>query len=130
MRSCIQKSKLGGFEPVAQRLWFVVSDMAYIVYSQVTDALTIHQVSQSSQLQYAYALLGTILLQNLFMFFCVVKVNLDLSVDAFGCKTWAQKGFCNSTRPCGITLVCDIRGCTWTPWPKYSLACVVRLAAN
>ena len=49
---------------VADKLWFVVSDIAYSIYSVVTDAITLHQVFASGQLRYAYLLLAVLLLPS------------------------------------------------------------------
>lgn len=46
---------------VATFAWILESDVAWTIYSQVTDAITIHQVFASKQLVYAYVLLAIVL---------------------------------------------------------------------
>ena len=57
---------------VANRVWFLVSDVGWTIYDQVTDAITIHQVFSSGQLVYAYILLAIVLVPFAIMFILVV----------------------------------------------------------
>ena len=49
-------------------VWFCLTDVVWTMYSQVTDAITIHQVFGSGQLLYAYLLLAVLLLPFLCIF--------------------------------------------------------------
>ena len=62
---------------MAKRGWFLVSDVAWFVYSQVAAAITIHQVFNPGQLLYAYLLLAILLLPFLIMFILVVRVSIE-----------------------------------------------------
>ena len=62
---------------VANRVWFLVSDVGWTIYSQVTDAVTIHQVVVSKQLVYAYILLAILLVPFAFMFILVARVSIN-----------------------------------------------------
>ena len=77
----LNHSKLHGVHLLLERIWFLVSDVMYFVYSQVTDAITIHQVFESGQLRYAYLLLGILLLPFAFMFLLSVRVSVTASAD-------------------------------------------------
>ena len=61
---------------VANRVWFFISDVGWTIYSQVTDALTIHQVFSSRQAMYAYILLAILLLPFAVMFTLIVRVSI------------------------------------------------------
>ena len=61
---------------VASYVWFFVSDVAWTIYSQVTDAITIHQVFVSRQVVYAYILLAILLVPFVFMFILIVRVSI------------------------------------------------------
>ena len=69
---------------VANRVWFLVSDVGWTIYSQVTDSITIHQVVASTQLVYAYILLAILLLPFAFMFIMVVRISIRRCQEKFG----------------------------------------------
>lgn len=56
--------------------WFFCTDVVWTLYSQVTDAITIHQVFSSGQLLYAYLLLGILLLPFLCIFMLVARLSV------------------------------------------------------
>ena len=72
---------------VANRVWFLASDVGWTIYSQVTDAVTIHQVFASKQLNYAYILLAILLVPFAFMFILVARVSIDRCQDKAGSGT-------------------------------------------
>ena len=57
-------------------MWFLVSDVGWTIYDQVTDAITIHQVFSSGQVVYAYILLAILLVPFAVMFILVVKFSI------------------------------------------------------
>lgn len=66
---------------VATCVWFLVSDVGWTIYSQVTDAITIHQVVASKQLRYAYILLAILLVPFAVMFILVVRVSITMCCE-------------------------------------------------
>ena len=72
----LKHDKLSFGRQVANRVWFLVTDVAWTVYSQVTDAITIHQVSSSGQMVYAYILLAILLVPFATMFILVVRISV------------------------------------------------------
>ena len=72
----LRHDKLHVAKQIAYRVWFLVSDVGWTIYSQVTDAITIHQVFNSGKLHYAYILLAILLIPFAFMFILVVKVSI------------------------------------------------------
>ena len=72
----LNHNKLQCSRQVANRVWFFISDVGWTIYSQVTDALTIHQVFSSRQVMYAYILLAILLLPFAVMFILVVRVSI------------------------------------------------------
>ncbi|KAL3145938.1 hypothetical protein ABBQ38_015298 [Trebouxia sp. C0009 RCD-2024] len=61
---------------IAAVTWFCLTDVLWTLYSQVTDAITIHQVFGSGQLRYAYLLLAILLLPFLCIFFLVAIISV------------------------------------------------------
>lgn len=61
---------------LAAIIWFCLTDVVWTLYSQVTDAITIHQVFGAGQLLYAYLLLAILLLPFLCVFFMVAVVSI------------------------------------------------------
>ncbi|KAL3131869.1 hypothetical protein ABBQ38_007579 [Trebouxia sp. C0009 RCD-2024] len=61
---------------IAAITWFCLTDVVWTLYSQVTDAITIHQVFGSGQLLYAYLLLAILLLPFLCVFFLVAIISV------------------------------------------------------
>lgn len=64
--------KLSFGRRMANRVWFLVSDVGWTLYDQVTDAITIHQVFSSGQMVYAYVLLVILLVPFAVMFILIV----------------------------------------------------------
>ena len=58
---------------LANRAWFLVSDVGWTIYDQVTNAITIHQVFFSGQVGYAYTLLAILLIPFAIMLILVFK---------------------------------------------------------
>ena len=86
----LRHDKLHFARQVAYRVWFLVSDVGWTIYSQVTDAITIHQVFTSGKLHYAYILLAILLIPFAFMFILVVKVSIK----------WCQEKVTGRTLTC------------------------------
>lgn len=76
---------------VADKLWFVTSDVAYTVYSVVTDAITIHQVFQSGQLKYANLLLCVLLLPSAVIYIVVIAACIRVGQNQASGWSWVQK---------------------------------------
>ena len=72
---------------VANRVWFLVSDVGWTMYDQVTDAITIHQVLSSGQSLYAYSLLAVLLIPFAIMFILVVRVSIISCQEKVGRDT-------------------------------------------
>lgn len=66
------------------RIWFFVSDVFWTYYSQVTDAITIHQVFSSSRLDYARGLIAIFLLPYAIMFILFARVSVKKCQEKFG----------------------------------------------
>ena len=79
--------KLSCGRQVAQRGWFLVSDVGWTVYDQVNDAITIHQVFSSGHSFYAYSLLAILLVPYAIMFILVVRVSVTRCQEKVGCNT-------------------------------------------
>lgn len=75
---------------LADRAWYLVFDVTWNLYSQITDGITIHQVSASRQMFYAYALLVILLLPFAFMLLLVARVSMISFQDRIGCQTWRR----------------------------------------
>lgn len=71
------KSKLRLPTCVVTRVWVFASDVVWFVYSQVTDAITIHQVFGSGQKGYAFILLAILLLPFVLVFLLVVRISIE-----------------------------------------------------
>ena len=77
----LSHAKLPFGRRVANHLWFLVSDVGWTIYDQVTDAITIHQVFSSGQVVYAYILLAILLVPFAVMFILVVKFSVKRCQD-------------------------------------------------
>ena len=77
---------------VADAVWFFASDVAYYIYSQVTDAITIHQVFKSGQDVYAFLLLAILLLPLAFMFLLVVALSVRTGHEKAAGRKWYHRG--------------------------------------
>ena len=75
---------------LAHRAWYLAVDVTWNLYSQITDAVTIHQVFGSGQLFYAYALLVILLLPFAFMLLLVARISVISFQDRIGGKTWRR----------------------------------------
>ena len=76
---------------IAEKLWFVASDVAYTIYSAVTDAVTIHQVFGSGQSKYAYLLLSILLLTFAAVYIIVVATCIQVGQNQATGWSWMQK---------------------------------------
>ena len=83
----LRHHKLSFSRQVADRGWFLVSDVGWTIYSQVTDAITIHQVFSSGHSVYAYILLAILLVPFATMFILVVRVSVPTCREKVGCST-------------------------------------------
>ena len=77
----LSHAKLPCGRRVANRVWFLVSDVGWTIYDQVTDAITIHQVFSSGQTVYAYVLLAILLVPFAVMFILIVKFSVNRCQD-------------------------------------------------
>lgn len=68
---------------IAIKVLFLASDVLWFIYSQVTDAVTIHQVFQSGQLRFAWILLAILVLPSAVMFLLVVRTLLKAYHERF-----------------------------------------------
>ena len=92
----LMHDKLHSARQVGHRIWFFVSDVFWTYYSQVTDAITIHQVFSSNRVDYARGLLAILLLPFLIMFLLVARVSIKRCQENIGCGTpmrWAAALF-------------------------------------
>lgn len=71
---------------VVEAIYYFLLDIVYFIYSQVTDAITIHQVYTSGQLKYFYLLLAILLFHFVLVYLLVVRV----SVKKYGLSASAQ----------------------------------------
>lgn len=63
------------------RLHFLLLDVVYFLYSQITDIITIHQLFGSGQLRCAYLLLIVLLLPFAFMLVPVANITIRVCQD-------------------------------------------------
>ena len=82
---------------MVNRMWFLASDVGWFLYSQVTAAITVHQVFSSGQLFYAYLLLVILLLPFAFMFILVARVSILRCQEHIGGKTLICRADCSSS---------------------------------
>lgn len=73
---------------IAVVVWFCLTDVVWTLYSQVTDAITIHQVFGSGEKVYAYLLLAVLLLPFLCIFLLVAIISI------WHCLSGQQCGAC------------------------------------
>lgn len=78
---------------LADCVWFLVSDVAWTIYlySQVTDAITCHQVISARQLVYAYILFAILLVPFAVTFILVVRHSTKRCQEKFGSKTTVHR---------------------------------------
>ncbi|KAL3133112.1 hypothetical protein ABBQ38_007011 [Trebouxia sp. C0009 RCD-2024] len=87
----IMHGRLSLVKQVANRVWFLVSDIGWTIYSQVTDAVTIHQVFSSGQLRYAYILLSILLIPFAIMFILIARVSIKVCQEQVGSRTLVRQ---------------------------------------
>ncbi len=63
---------------VAAMIWFLATDVAYYLYSLISDGVTMHQVFKSGHLRYAYMLLAVFVLPFLLVWVCVAVLAIRL----------------------------------------------------
>lgn len=80
-------NRLGFVKRVVNRLWFLISDVGWTIYSLVTDAITIHQVYTSGQLRYAHGLLAILLVPFAIMFILIARISIKVCRGKTGNKT-------------------------------------------
>lgn len=83
----LRHDRLSVGRQVAHRVWFLISDVGWTIYDQVTDAITIHQVFSSGNSFYAYILLAVLLVPFAVMFVLVVTVSIKRCQEKVGCST-------------------------------------------
>lgn len=83
----IMHDRVSLVKQVANRVWFLISDIGWTIYSQVTDAITIHQVFSSGQLRYAYILLSILSIPFAVMFILVARVSIKVCQAKVGSRT-------------------------------------------
>lgn len=71
---------------VAALLWVFLSDVLWFIYSQVTDAITVHQVSRSGHKSYAVILLAILLIPYMLVFILVVLVCVRHAQSLVDCS--------------------------------------------
>lgn len=71
VRSFTEQKHVQRYKPMVAKCVFFFSDILWYIYSQVTDAITIHQVFSSKQPHYGFLLLALLLLPFLVMFLIV-----------------------------------------------------------
>ena len=81
INTILQHDKLSFGRQVANCVWFLISDVGWTIYDQVTDVITIHQVFSSGQTVYAYILLGILLVPFATMLILVVRVSIVRNQD-------------------------------------------------
>lgn len=99
LTSMLHNQKIQLSKRVATSIWVFLSDVAWFIYSQVTDIITIHQVFGSGHKGYAFTLLAILLLPYVLIFLLVVRVCAKHSQskvhDACGagglCRVWAHR---------------------------------------
>ncbi|KAL3154985.1 hypothetical protein ABBQ38_011511 [Trebouxia sp. C0009 RCD-2024] len=70
--SVLRNTKVKLSKRVATSLWVFSSDVVWFIYSQVTDAITIHQVFGSGHRGYAFILLAILLLPYFLLFLLIM----------------------------------------------------------
>ena len=76
---------------LVRRVWFLVSDVGWFIYSQVAAAITIHQVFSSGKLSYAYLLLAILLVPFADMFLLVARISIKRCQENFGGGTLMRR---------------------------------------
>ena len=76
---------------LANRVWFLVSDVGWFIYSQVAAAITVHQVFSSGKLSYAYLLLAILLVPFADMFLLVARISIKRCQENIGGGTLMRR---------------------------------------
>ena len=90
-RNTMARSHMQLLKRIADKMLFLASDVLWFIYSQVTDAVTIHQVFQSGQLKYACVLLAILVLPFAVMFLLIVRASVKALFGRFVCVTKWQR---------------------------------------
>ena len=69
---------------LVHRVWFLVSDVGWLIYPQVAVGITTHQVFSSGKLSYAYLLLAILLVPFAFMFILVARISIKRCQENIG----------------------------------------------
>lgn len=83
--------KLHWGRQMVRRVWFLVSDVGWFIYSQVAAAITIHQVFSSGRLDYAYSLLAILLIPFAIMFILVANISIKRCQENIGGGTLMRR---------------------------------------
>ena len=83
----VMHDKLHFVKLVGNCVWFFISDVFWTYYSQVTDAITIHQVFSSNRVDYAIGLLVILLLPFLIMFLLIARISIKRCQEKIGFGT-------------------------------------------
>ena len=76
---------------MVHRVWFLISDVGWFIYSQVAAAITIHQVFSSGRLDYAYSLLAILLIPFAIMFILVARISVKRCQENIGGGTLMRR---------------------------------------
>ena len=76
---------------VVDCMWFLISDVGWTIYDQVTDIITIHQVFSSGQMVYAYILLAILLLPFATMFILIVRISIKRCQEMVSCQSLVRR---------------------------------------
>ena len=76
---------------LVNRMWFLVSDVGWTIYDQVTDIITIHQVFSSGYMRYVYILLAILLVPFAVMFILVARVSIRRCQDKVACASLGRQ---------------------------------------
>ena len=89
--ACFNQKRLHLPKRLAEMLYYLLLDVVYFIYSQVTDAITIHQVYSSGQLKYFYALLAILVLQYVLVYMLIIRVSISTSIKQLQACTPQKK---------------------------------------
>ena len=76
---------------VVNRIWYFVSDVFWTYYSQVTDAVTIHQVFSSSRPDFAWPLLAILVLPFIIMYILFATFSIKKCQEKVGGGTLMRR---------------------------------------
>ena len=72
-------------------MWFIASDVAYFLYSQVSDIVVVCQVLALGHSKYGYIMLGLLLLQYLVIFIVVACASIKGQIASSAGRAWPRK---------------------------------------